>query len=112
MTYASLAAQRSQYTRNQNRVSFGDSRVSLGPISNFVVLLVLACLLAVIYLSQVIKTNNYSYSLDTLNKEKVALQEEHSSLQVDSARLQSVERVSNSEVAANLVEPEQVTLVN
>lgn len=112
MTYASLASRHNSYGRNQNTVSFSQSKVSLGPISNFIVLLVLVSLLAVIYLSQVIKTNNYSYSLNNLSEEKVSLEEEYSSLQVDAARLQSVERIKTNEVASNLVQPESVTVIN
>ncbi|MCA9348644.1 hypothetical protein KC878_00675 [Candidatus Saccharibacteria bacterium] len=112
MTYASLAAQRSNYIRHQNTVSFSGNKTKLGPISNFVVLLVLACLLAVIYLSQVIRTNNYSYSLNALTEQKSNLEKDTAALEVQSARLQSIERISDSQVAANLVEPSDVKLIN
>jgi len=113
MTYASAtAAGRSNYRRNQNSVNLADSKSRLGPVSNFVVLLVLMCLLFVVYLSQITRTSSYSYTLDALNSEKTELQERLSSLQVESARMQSLERVRGSEVASNLSEPTDIIYAN
>lgn len=114
MTYASAvsASRQKSYRRNQNSVSFKGRDVAMGPISNFIVLLVLVCLLAVIYLSQVSRTNTYSYSLDTLSSQKQQLVEDYSSLEVENARLQSIERVKQSRVATELTEPGSISYVN
>src|SRR5436190_22597091 len=105
MTYSSsLAMSRSRFSgRNQNAVSFRAEERTLGPISNTIILIVLACLLGLLYLTQVTKTNAYSYKINSLTQQQAQLQQEHNDLQVASARLQSLDRVANSSAAKNLV---------
>lgn len=104
MTYSSsLSMSRGQYAgRNQNTLSFRRKDRSLGPVSNTVILIVLACLLGLLYLAQVTKTNAYGYTINSLQKQQASLQSEHDDLEVASARLQSLNRVQSSSVAANL----------
>jgi hypothetical protein len=66
-------------------------------------LVVLACLLGLLYLTQVTKTNAYGYRIDKLQKKQDTLKVEHDELEVSAARLQALERVKNSDVAKNLV---------
>ena len=105
MTYSSsLAVNRSRFAgRNQNAVSFRTTERTLGPISNTIVLIVLACLLGMLYLTQVTKTNAYGYQIDGLQQQSAALQTQHNDLEVASARLQSLPRVASSSVAKNMV---------
>lgn len=105
MTYSSsLAMSRQRFaSRNQNITRFRNDERTLGPISNTIMLIVLACLLGLLYLTQVTKTNAYGYKINDLQKQQSALQDERSQLEVASARLQSLERVKNSEVAKNMV---------
>src|SRR5690554_393340 len=105
MTYSSSLAmnRKAVYGRNQNATAFRDRSKSLGPISNTIILIVLALVLGLLYLAQVTKTNAYSYEIDSLQKEQTRLDAEHEELAVTSARLQSVERIQNSEVAQNMV---------
>jgi hypothetical protein len=106
MTYSSSLAmgrQNTLGTRNQNAVSFRANQVrSLGPISNTIILIVLACVLGLLYLTQVTKTNAYGYKVDSLLKEQQQLKSEHDDLEVASARLQSLDRVQASAVAKGL----------
>ena len=90
-------------TRNQNTTSFREGKGKIGPISNTIILIVLACLLGLLYLTQVTKTNAYSYQINTLQNQQTALQSQHDQLEVSAARLQSVERVASSAVAQQLV---------
>lgn len=99
-----MAMSRNNYRRtHQNTVSYKESARTIGPISNMVILIVLSCLLGLLYLSQVTKTNAFGYKINELEKQSVTLRSEHEQLEVSSARLQSLERVKNSEVAQNLV---------
>lgn len=104
MTYSSsLAVNRSRYaTKNQNSVSFKAQARTLGPVSNTITLIILACLLGLLYLTQVTKTNAFGYQINNLQQTQAALKSENDNLQVDSARLQSLSRVENSPVAKNL----------
>jgi hypothetical protein len=89
--------------RNQNTTSFRTRERRLGPISNTIMLVVLACLLGLLYLTQVTKTNAYGYRINALQEQKTQLTDEHAQLEVASARLQALERVKNSTAANNLV---------
>jgi hypothetical protein len=106
MTYSSsLALQRKNTfaSRNQNAVSFRARERSLGPISNTIILIVLACLLGLLYLTQVTKTNAHGYKINSLLQEQEELKQERDDLEVASARLQSLDRVQSSDVAKGLV---------
>jgi outer membrane murein-binding lipoprotein Lpp len=106
MTYSSslsmsrqqrLSGMSSQYTtRGQNAVDFRNRSRKLGPISNTVTLIVLACLLGLLYLTQVTKTNAYGYQIDTLTQTQAKLKSDHDSLAVESARLQSLDKARAS----------------
>lgn len=105
MTYSSsLAVGRQRYAaRNQNTTSFRSKGKAVGPVSNTIILVVLACIVGLLYLTQVTKTNSFSYQIDDLKEQQVSLREEHDQLSIDSARLQAQERVKNSDVAKGLV---------
>lgn len=105
MTYSStLAAGRGQYMRrNQNVTAFNSRDKAIGPVSNTIILIVLACLLGLLYLTQVTKTNAFGYQLNALSKEQTSLQQEHDELEVASARLQALDRVKTSDPARQLV---------
>ena len=105
MTYSSsVAASRRGYVRrNQNSVSFAASARTLGPISNTIILIVLACLVGLLYLTQVTKTNGYGYTINNLEQQQSQLRDQKADLEVSAARLQSLQRVSASNVAKNLV---------
>ncbi|RTK94388.1 hypothetical protein EKI60_03335 [Candidatus Saccharibacteria bacterium] len=105
MTYShSLAASRQRYAaNNQNTTSFRAKEATLGPISNTIILIVLACVLGLLYLTQVTKTNAYGYKINALTAQSTELQQEHDELEVAAARLQALERVKSSQVAKQLV---------
>ena len=95
---------RSRYqSRNQNSVSFAAQARTLGPISNTITLIVLACLLGLLYLTQVTKTNAYGYQINSMQQKQASLKSEHDDLEVASARLQALSRVRDSAPAKNLV---------
>lgn len=89
--------------RNQNAVAYKRERTGLGPVSNTIILIILGCILGLLYLTQVTKTNAFGYKINELRTESESLQTEHDELEVASARLQSLDRVKNSPVASGLV---------
>lgn len=105
MTYSSsLAVSRQRYAaRSKNTTSFRQKGKAVGPISNTIILIVLACLVGLLYLTQVTKANAYSYKISDLKDRQAGLREEHDQLVVSSARLQAQERIKNSDVAKQLV---------
>jgi hypothetical protein len=105
MTYSNAMALGRQRSlgRNQNAVSFHRSRVSLGPISNSITLVVLACLLGLLYLTQVTKTNAYGYTINSLQQQQTATANQYNNLEVNAAQLQSASRTQNSSAAKSMV---------
>lgn len=105
MTYSSsLAMNRTRYpVQGRNSVNFRSRETRLGPVSNTIILIVLACVLGLVYLTQVTKTNAYGYQINNLHEQQSQLKSDHDNLEVASARLQSLSRVQNSAVAKNLV---------
>ena len=89
--------------QGRNSVSFRASERKFGPISNTIILIVLACLLGLLYLTQVTKTNAYGYTINELQTQQTSLKSKNDDLQVDSARLQSLDRTANSSVAQSMV---------
>jgi hypothetical protein len=89
-------------TRGQNSVTFRVTDRRLGPVSNTIILIVLACLLGLLYLTQVTKTNAYGYQINSLQQKQSKLQQQHQDLTVASARMQSVDRVANSAQAQSM----------
>lgn len=105
MTYSSSLSMSNRQRfvgRNQNAVDFRSRSMKLGPVSNTVMLIVLACLLGLLYLTQVTKTNAYGYQINALTERQAELKSEHDDLQVASARLQSLDRVKDSAQATAL----------
>ena len=99
-----MAVGRQRYApRNQNAVSFRARERTLGPVSNTIILIVLACLHGLLYLTQVTKTNAYGYRINDLQRQQASLQTQNDDLTVASARLQSLDRAKNSKVASNMV---------
>lgn len=109
MTYSStLALGRQQMasrtagsgvSRGQNSVTFRVTDRRLGPVSNTIILIVLACLLGLLYLTQVTKTNAYSYQINSLQKQQKSLQRQNEDLTVARANEQSMDRAANSDQA-------------
>jgi hypothetical protein len=89
--------------RQQNTARVATHARTIGPISNTIMLIVLACILGLLYLTQVTKTNALSYKMNDLKTQATQLKNEHDDLTVGAARLQSLERVKNSDTAKNLV---------
>jgi hypothetical protein len=89
--------------KNQNTTTFRDQEQRLGPVSNTIMLIILACLFGLLYLTQVTKTNAYSYEINELQTRAETLKNEHAELEVASARLQALERAKNSEANKSLV---------
>lgn len=94
--------------RNQNSVRYTTKTIGLGPISNTLMLALILVVIGLMYLTQITKTNAFGYQVNDLKEKKEQLVEENKSLQVEAARLQSLERIKSSKVANRLGESSQV----
>jgi hypothetical protein len=113
MTYGKniSVSRQAAYQRNRNVITMGASKASLGPVSNMIVLILVMCLLGLMYLTQVTKTNALGYKVSELSTKQTQLKEEYASLEVESVRLQSLERVKNSEVAQKMTDTKPTAVV-
>lgn len=96
MTYSTLAMPRAQ------------SRAVVAPlvipkVSRTVLYVTLACILGLLYLIQVTKVNSLGYKADDYNQKSAQLQSEHDDLVLQSARLQSMDRIQNYAANSGMV---------
>ena len=104
MTYGKniSISRQAAYQRNRNVITMSASKAGLGPVSNTIVLILVMCLLGLMYLTQVTKTNALGYKVSALTSQQSQLKEEYDSLEVESVRLQSLDRVQSSTVAQSM----------
>jgi hypothetical protein len=113
MTYGKSVtlSRAASYQRNRNVVSLQANRTGFGPVANGVIIVLILCLLGLVYLTQVTKTNALGYKVNELSTQQEQLSEEHASLELESVRLQNLERIKNSEVAKNLQQAQPTAYV-
>lgn len=99
-----ISRRENTWRRGQNTVAFAHS-AKLGPVSHTVLIAVMVAVLGLIYLTQITKTSSYGYVIDGLNTQKSELVARKSELEVESAKLKSLQKVQSSEVAKNLAAP-------
>ena len=101
----SRSAANSSWRRNQNTVRHSFDSKQFGPVAHTVVVIMLLCVMGLMYLAQINKTNAYTYPINELETEKKSLLAEQDSLMVEAARLGSLDTVRKSAVAQNLTTP-------
>ncbi len=99
-----ISRRENTWRRNQNTVAFAHT-AKLGPVSHTVLIAIMVAVLGLIYLTQITKTSSYGYAIENLNIQKSELVAKKSELEVESARLKSLQKVSTSEIAKNLSPP-------
>jgi cell division protein FtsL len=99
------------WRRNQNTVKHKLS-VGLGPVSHTVLIAIMLCILGLIYLTQITKSSTYGYQINDLNNKKEQLLSDKQDLEVESARLQALERVKQSDVAKAMTTPDSTAYTN
>jgi cell division protein FtsL len=104
MTYGKNVSisRQAAYQRNRNVITISANKAGLGPVSNTIVLVLVMCLLGLMYLTQVTKTNALGFKVNSLTTQQTQLNEEYASLEVQSVSLQSLSRVQSSAVAQNM----------
>lgn len=87
------------YQKNRNFVGLQQGKKGLGPIANIVAIVMILCLLGLVYLTQITKTNALGYKVNDLSSKQEQLGQEYASLELESVRLQNLDRIKNSDVA-------------
>jgi len=92
------------WSRNQNVTRF-QSNIKLGPVAHIVLVALMVVVLGLIYLTQATKTTSYDYQADNIDSQIASLSDQKSDLEVENARLQSLQNVKNSDVAKSMTTP-------
>lgn len=87
--------------RNQNLYR-QKNKVQLGPVSVSVLAVAAISVLALLYLTQITKTNIYGYKVSELQAERNKALAAKQDLEVEAARLQAVEQIQNSPAVSKL----------
>lgn len=101
----SRSVSEAQFKRNQNTIKHALNSKQFGPVTHTVIVVLLLSVMGLMYLAQINKTNAYTYPINQLETRKEAFLDEQAELQVEAARLGSLETVKNSSVARNLTSP-------
>lgn len=102
--YDFISRRENTWRRNQNTVAFEHS-AKLGPISHTVLVAVMVAVLGLIYLTQVTKTGTFGYTKEKLSDQMSELVAKKSELEVENARLKSLQKIQTSQVAKSLSAP-------
>ena len=103
MSTATLAVR-----RNQNLYR-NKSELKLGPVSTSLVAVAIIAVLALGYLNQITKTSVFGYQLRELQTQRNEAANQKKELEVEAARLTSIQQIQNSNAAHGLVPTTQVT---
>lgn len=103
MTTATYAVRRNQNLTRQT------TSMKLGPISATFVVIVAISVLALLYLNQITKTNVFGYRVTQLQQQAADLASSKQDLEVEAARLQSIQEIQKSPAVAQMVPESQVS---
>jgi hypothetical protein len=104
MTTASYAAAR----RNQNLYRT-KAQVQVGPVSIRFVTIAVVAVLALLYLNQITKTSIYGYKIGELKTKQEQLANAKRDLEIEAARLQSIQTLQKSPSVQKMVPVGAVT---
>jgi cell division protein FtsL len=99
-----VSRRQQNWSRNQNTVAFV-SAIKLGPVTHTVLIALLITVLGLIYLTQATKATGYDYATQKIDSQIAELNIQKSDLEVENARLTSLETIKNSDVAATMTTP-------
>ncbi|MGI6612390.1 MAG: hypothetical protein ACOX0Z_02350 [Candidatus Nanosyncoccaceae bacterium] len=98
------------YGRNQN-ISAYESAIKLGPITSTLMIGLMVTVLGLIYLTQATRVTSYDYQLSQIDAKIAELSSQKSNLEIEKARLTSIQTLTGSTVAQNMTPSSSVDYV-
>jgi cell division protein FtsL len=95
---------RQNWSRNQNTVAYV-SAIKLGPVTHTVLIALMVVVLGLIYLTQATRATSYDYAAQRIDRQIAELNAEKSDLEIENARLTSLETIKTSSVASTMTQP-------
>jgi cell division protein FtsL len=89
--------------RNYNSVGYASS-VKLGPVTHTVLVALMITVLGLIYLTQATQATGYDYTLEEIDSKIADLSVQKTDLEVENAKLTSLQAIRDSSVAANMTQ--------
>ncbi len=102
------SSRQQNWSRNQNTVAYV-SNVKLGPVTHTVLVALMVTVLGLIYLTQATRATSYDYATQKIDSQISELNNQKSDLEIENARLTSLENVKSSSVAATMTTPENTS---
>lgn len=99
-----VARRQQNWGRNQNTTRYM-STVKLGPVAHTVLVALMITVLGLIYLTQATRATGYDYEIDRIDSQISDLATKQADLEIENARLTSLESVKNSAVAREMTTP-------
>ncbi len=96
------------WNRNQNATRFV-SAVKLGPVAHTILVALMITVLGLIYLTQATRVTSYDYKIDGVDSKISELSVKKGDLEIENARLTSLESVKNTAVAKEMTAPSSTT---
>lgn len=93
----------SNWARNHNAVRH-DPKVTLGPVSHTITVMLLVLIVGLIYVTQGTKATSYDYAMSSVNSEIATLEAQKNSLAAENARIMAGAATENNEVASSMVD--------
>jgi len=93
----------SSFARNRNAIRH-EPRVTLGPVSHTITVMLLVLLVGLIYVTQGTKATSYDYALNNVNDEIASLEAQNNSLAAENARIVAAAAGEQNEVALLMVD--------
>jgi cell division protein FtsL len=94
--------------RNQNTTRY-TSNVKLGPVAHTVLVALMITVLGLIYLIQATKATSFDYEINRVDTKISELASKKDDLEIENARLTSLNSTKNSSVAREMSPPSSVT---
>ncbi len=107
-TRTNSSRRRGSLSRNRNSVAYA-SAIKLGPVTHTVLIALMLTVLGLIYLTQAIKATSYDYAIQGIDTEIAELSVQKKDLEVENARLASLDSIESSTVAQNMEQPTDVS---
>lgn len=97
--------------RNYNSVSY-QSAVKLGPVTHTVLIALMITVLGLIYLTQAARATSYDYAVQKVDDKIANLTVQKDDLEIENAKLTSIQSAKNSTVASTMTTPDQTSYAN
>lgn len=98
------------YGRNQNIAAY-QSAIKLGPITSTLMIGLMVTVLGLIYLTQATRVTSYDYQLSQVDAKIAELSSQKTNLEIEKARLTSIQTLTSSTVAQNMTPASSVEYV-